>query len=320
MSSRDFLTTSIICEHKQQELLTYSPSLCSPSPFVKNLSQNDMSRLITTKIESLFADRRIAENIQIFGLNQADCPWLIDGIHQLQRSIYTLDCYGESTWELQSHVLEKIWDSIYVQLRLFGHESQEAKRLTSDIRSYQQIEIQLRDGKLPTEIPIQNFYYLKTCDVRLSRTLIAKIAQNPFASVIFAMWDCYDLASEVCDDLTDIYEDPFDFNCNRFMIQREVLGDSETLAEYGGFLNLIEMQTQEILKKSEKMGLLEGKQVCNWAFQRVTEARTLLNCLHMAVVQNSVSHHHLAFGSFSDTLGTFGKMRLPKFCFGTQFV
>lgn len=290
MPSRNFSIPNIICELKQRELLTYSPSL-----FAKNLSKNGMSMLITTKIESLLVDRRIAENLQIFGLNQSDCPWLITKLHQLQRSIYTLDCYGESTWEIQSHVLEKIWDSIYGQLRLFGHDYREARRLTSDIRAYQQIEIQLRDEKLPTEIPIQDFYYLKTCDVRLSRTVIAKITQNPFASVMSEMWDFYDLASEVCDDLTDIYEDSFDFNCNRFMIQREVLGDSETLAEYSGFLDKIEKGTQEIFKKSEKTGLLEEQQVCRWAFQRVAEARSLLNPLRWARVQNSVSPHSAAF-------------------------
>lgn len=299
MPSRNFSIPNIICEHKQRELLTYRPSL-----FAKNLSQNGMSRLITTKIEPLFADRRIAENLQIFGLNQSDCPWLITKLHQLQRSIYTLDCYGEATWEIQSHVLEQIWDSIYGQLRLFGHDYREARRLTSDIRAYQQIEIQLRDEKLPTGIPIQDFYYLKTCDVRLSRTVIAKSTQNPFASVMSEMWDFYDLASEVCDDLIDIYEDSFDFNCNRFMIQREILGNSETLAEYSGFLDLIEMRTLEILKKSEKTGLLEGKQVCSWALQKVADGRSLLNCLQMAWVQNPVLPPCLAFGSVSGTLGT----------------
>lgn len=249
-----------------------------PSLHRKALLSRDKLEHIRSKIDNLFANRLIVESLYLAHLKQRDRRWLMHGLRGLQESIYNLDFYGESTWEVQTEILSNIWENIYKQLKFFGFNYQEIDRLVNEIKAYQKIEMLLRERRPPTELPISDFYYLKTCDVRLSRKLITIVAQNSLSMSLNPIWDCYDLASEVCDDLIDLWEDSFDFNCNRFLFQGKIFGDFETRREYAQFLDVIAIRARRLARSTSELGLLGADLIYRWTLKKLDEARILLTC------------------------------------------
>lgn len=237
------------------------------------------------KVDSLFAVRHINDNIQFVCSKETDRRWIINNLRSLQYSIYELDRCGELNWIPSNNILDRLWTSIYKQLSLFGLGKQEIKLLLHDMQAYQRVEALLREGRSPTEVPIQEFYYLKTCDVRLARKLITLVTQHKNSTATALAWTYYDLASEICDDLTDTWEDSSNFNCNRFSIRRRISGETETREEYGSFLQLIKAQAYELAKGAEESGLPAIIQVCQWAVHTINKGEVLLeHCLKTPLV------------------------------------
>ena len=131
------------------------------------LSINELG--IGPKVQPLFLDRCLSEYIHQAGIRQSHSAWITKKLGLLQHSIYELDKYGESNWELSPQELDEIWARILGQLRRWGISHKQSYSITKDIKLYQHIEMDLRRGICPIRIPIHRFYHLKTCDVRLAR-------------------------------------------------------------------------------------------------------------------------------------------------------
>ncbi|MDQ3903404.1 MAG: hypothetical protein M3247_07170 [Thermoproteota archaeon] len=241
---------------------------------------NVESEIISTKVAALFAVRRIDANIHFVCHKEIERQWLINKLRSLQYSIYKLDRCGETNWIPSNNILDELWANIYEQLRFFGIGKREINLLLRDMKAYQRVEALLREGRSPTEVAIQDFYYLKTCDVRLARRLISLVTHHKYSKFITLAWNYYDLASEICDDLTDVWEDSFNYNCNRFTIKRRLFGENETRAEYSSFLHLIEAGARDLTKGAKESGILEINQICQWALRTIDTAKVILErCL-----------------------------------------
>lgn len=243
-----------------------------PSQFVCSDETNE-------KITSLHYDRRISEHLDFAGLHSKERKEIHGRLRVLQGSIYALDRYGESTWGVDSERLAELWGEIRQGLDAFGITGRDAEHLLSEMKAYQVVELGLREGKLPTELPIQRHYFLKTCDVRLSRLLIATAARRAVTETLKPAWNLYDLASEVCDDLADIGEDLFDFNCNRVLIETDVFGCLQTVRDYSVFLDSIRTANGNLARRANEFRLVEAARICSWTFNRINEAQERLRQL-----------------------------------------
>ena len=238
-----------------------------------------LSPSIGQKICDLFSCRRIGESLSFHGIVGIERQWLLTNLVHLQSSIYSLDCYGESIWDARVDVVEDLWGSIHKRLRAFGFTYHEIEFLIADMRAYQDIEAQLRDGISPSKMNIKTFYDLKTCDVRLSRRIIEMVERGSCSSRANTLWECYDLSCEIVDDLSDFWEDLSNFNCNRFLISLRDRGYAETRAEYLHFLERIITRTREISTVGEESGLSEVNQIGCWILESVRNARVVLDQL-----------------------------------------
>lgn len=230
-----------------------------------------------TKVAALFAGRRIVANMQMGRLDSETQQTLLERLRSLQAAIYRLDRYGESNWKVEEAILRELWQPICDNLRSFYPTDVNVENAVREIRAYQQIEVGLRHGHDPTAIPIHQFYSLKTCDVRLSRRLIVMISGNEVLETLTPFWNFYDLASEVCDDLTDIREDSRDFNCNRFLICRVLLGDEKTGKQYSQFLDLLLERTVLLWKSSCGSVQPKARPLFEWTLDAIRRARLLLH-------------------------------------------
>ena len=230
-----------------------------------------------TKVAALFADRRIVSNMKMGELDSETQQALSEKLQSLQASIYRLDRYGETNWEVQEAVLRQFWRPIRENLRTFYSTDAEVQEAVREIRAYQRIEVGLRQRHDPTAIPIHQFYSLKTCDVRLSRRLIATASDCKVLQSLTPFWNCYDLASEICDDLTDVHEDARDFNCNRFLISRAVLGDEKTAKQYSAFLHDLLQRAVSLRKSFCDSGQAESRLLFAWTVDAIRNARRLLH-------------------------------------------
>lgn len=206
---------------------------------------------LSYKTSELLKGRRIEDNLRLAGTSPKAQKQLTVKLSLLQRTIYALDCYGETSWDIEHQVLEVLWQNIYGQLMSWELTLKDAGHLLEDMQAYQQVELQLRKGVLPTSLPLEEFYYLKTCDVRLSRKLIATSSKGLCTDQQLLLWNCFDIISEVYDDLSDIEEDLFDFNCNRFLFQKSLYGGLCAQHDYEKYLDKIKDQMMVQLKACE---------------------------------------------------------------------
>ena len=198
----------------------------------------ELASLQSNKTDNLFAIRRIVENCRLAGLNEKELRWFIRGLRAFQHSIYQLDLYGESSWEIEDIKLNAIWEEIYNNLSFFGIDRWGSYELVRDIKKYQEIELSLRKGNTPLGLDILDFYYLKTCDVRLARTLVYMFGKHTSANTrIIDLWNCYDIISEVYDDMLDVGEDSKTYNCNRLLIERNEYGFYRVYESYGQIIS-----------------------------------------------------------------------------------
>jgi hypothetical protein len=227
------------------------------------------------KIKALFEYRHIAENISFAGFNGTQRQDILNALFLMQMTIYSLDEYGEQTWRIKDADLTILWRKIYKSLDYWGITPAESYLLVSDMNLYQRVEINLRRGILPTILPIDRFYYLKTCDVRLSRKLIAKRAPDRRKEeLLFPLWCSYDLVGEVYDDLTDVSEDTITFNCNRFLFQYETQGRLKTQEEYQLFISKLNQQMKNLVIK--RNNIEEAQLIHEWFLIAVQKVHDLL--------------------------------------------
>jgi len=168
------------------------------------------------KIQELFEYRKIPYLLSF--VKKKERKWLVKSLIQLQKDIYELDSYLESKWNLKTKKLDKYWSKINRTLSKLGYSPEESHKLTSHVRKYQLHETQLRERKMPSRLSKEYYYYYKSCDVRLTRTIIFDYTENDKYSCDITDWRFFDLITEINDDIEDIFEDQDTINGNLFNI------------------------------------------------------------------------------------------------------
>ncbi len=209
---------------------------------------------LNQKINDLFSTRLLLRFCMELQTDVQERQNLFSHLTKLQRSIYDLDTYGEQTWNLDKTHLSILWNDINASLSAFGFDKNIMRQLLSDIHSFQEIEEQLRLGNLPTKNPIEMFYHFKTCDVRMSRQILVAHSKKINSPPILYLWNLFDLASEVLDDLLDIDEDITTFNGNRYLLSSISQSTDSTNKEYLSFLK--ELGKQATLAGNARMATI----------------------------------------------------------------
>lgn len=220
------------------------------------------------KIQELFEYRKIP-----FLLSQVDKKQrkaLSDGLIQLQKDIYKLDRYLETNWELKTKKLDKYWIKIYKTLARLGFDALESEKLTSHIRKYQLHETQLRENKMPTRLSKEYYYYYKSCDVRLMRSIIAEYTAISKKSFEVSDWRYFDLITEINDDVEDIFEDQETINGNLFniLIHEEGLEQAKS-AFYGILTEFYDSSNEKFRMTTNKYKLMIMKWTAEYYFDTV---------------------------------------------------
>jgi len=220
------------------------------------------------KIKQLFKYRKLPEMMKFLKRNKRKKVY--ENLINLQDSIYQLDRYLESKWKLREKKLEKYWAKIYKSLSKFKVDEAEYDKLTSHIKKYQLHESQLRDGLLPTRLSVEYYYYYKSCDVRLMRTLIEK--KSPHNKLPQTSdWRLFDLATEINDDITDFKEDHTTINGNYFLIMLYTQSIKETEKVFSEFLAEIVRRSNQKVKTRK-----DYKIIHEWTLKVTLETQSLL--------------------------------------------
>lgn len=227
---------------------------------------------IREKIEILFSFRKLSTLLSISGLD-ADKAF-VTGLHNLQYSIYLLDAYLESTWDIQPEPLTERWEQIYDAMAQLGYAQPEAHRMLKEIRQYERIELNCRKGKWPSREPFRKFYRIKSCDVRLIRQLIYLAAPILSADWKFTAWKYYDMITEIHDDIADVTEDLHTFNGNRFLIGILRKGLKKTTDRYTARLKQMNSGAKRYFQKHDEYG--KNGQLGEWTALSYNETSTLL--------------------------------------------
>lgn len=154
----------------------------------------------------------------------------------LQAAIFELDYYGEENWVIEKTILDSHWRRIRSAAEMLPHNDAVIKGLEV-IQSYQRIEIATRRGFPVADVPIDEFYGLKRCDVGLLRNFLDNLASREGLSLADpTALDVLDVIREVQDDLEDVMEDAFTYNGNRLISACVVYGLAPALDEYQDFI------------------------------------------------------------------------------------
>jgi hypothetical protein len=223
------------------------------------------------KIQELFAFRRIPELLRIAGIEQ-DSPF-VTRLYRLQKVIYDLDLYLEANWTIQKKDLKMYWNEIREAMYAFGVEKSQQRKYLSEIREYQQHELNLRDGKIPGAKKLKALYANKSCDVKLIRKLIYRHAPGLEKEIAEKDWWYFDLVTEVNDDVHDIYEDCETINGNRFLLSLLSRGKSKTWGLYKDFLTIVGEQSRKHIKKKKRQTEMS---VYRWTRECQKETEELL--------------------------------------------
>ena len=224
------------------------------------------------KIADLFEYRLLPDLINTISDDQKE--GLLDKLYALQTAIYKLDEYLETNWDLSEKKLDKAWQKIYKQLKKLGFEEESAESLCKHIERYQKHEIQLRDGKLPTSINQEYYYYYKSCDVRLMRQIIYELNPELVKKISLADWRIYDLVTEINDDIEDVFEDQKTINGNAFLI-RIIEEDLEMAHDYfDKWLDELYLRSVQRFGNSKIFSKIE---LHYFTLLRINETKTLLS-------------------------------------------
>lgn len=192
---------------------------------------------LLAKISELMDYRMLPDLITLGGGTESEQEQLMQGLTDLQVAIYDLDAYLESTWELEQSQLDRWWEPIFAAMQSLGYSREKASDLVSYIEKYQVHESQLREGKMPTRLSMEYFYFYKSCDVKLLRRIIYDRYPKLNAYCKLSDWRAFDLITEVDDDVEDVFEDGESINGNRFLISLYQNGVSTTILEFKQLLD-----------------------------------------------------------------------------------
>lgn len=227
---------------------------------------------IRHKIDELFSYRKLSDLLVRSGLDKNLA--FVAHLKEIQYQIYLLDAYLEGEWVLDQEKLDACWESIKGALSGLGYSPDQVVKLLHEIRDYERIERNCRKGKWPTKVSFKKFYTTKSCDVRLIRHLIYDA--KPESKKIWKenAWVCYDLITEINDDIADVREDLNTYNGNRFLISCLRKGENKTTIKYKAYLEKVSSKAKKYFSAHAKHG--ENGQLASWTIARLRETLELL--------------------------------------------
>jgi hypothetical protein len=228
-----------------------------------------MDKDLRNKIIELFEYRELPKLIAYGGQ-----PWdskFYEDLIQLQYDIYKLDHELETNWNVDMSIIEARWQEIHKDLSVLGVSSDYYDKYSNHIYKYQKHELGIRDGKLPTRLSMEYFYFYKSCDVKLLRRLIYD-RNAALAKVIKpSEWRTFDLVTEVNDDVVDLQEDTTTINGNRFLISLLQFGKKKTVQIFNDFLDEMDVRNRALDVKS-----IEGVEFIEWTDSQIRETKELV--------------------------------------------
>ncbi|MDF1699124.1 MAG: hypothetical protein P1U56_24940 [Saprospiraceae bacterium] len=227
-----------------------------------------MEASLREKIIELFEYRQLPELIR-YNNSEWDNVFY-EKLIDLQYHIYMLDHELETNWEVDLDIIAERWVKIYDALLALNIPKNQHDSYCRHIYKYQKHELDIREGKLPTRLSMEYFYFYKSCDVKLLRKIIYKL--NPALSKVFkeSQWRLFDLVTEINDDIEDIQEDAQTINGNRFLISIKLMGKQQTETIFKDFLN-------DISSRNAKTSLsFNALNIKDWTETQVVETIQLL--------------------------------------------
>lgn len=230
-------------------------------------------KILNAKIKTLFTYRDFDHLYELGELSIARKERLEANLIRLQQDIYFLDEYLESNWKLEQNELKLYWNHIHQSLSNLGVSSSDYDLYSAHIYKYQRHETQLRTNKDLLRLSMEYFYFYKSCDVKLLRRIIYNYAPKISRYYSLADWRCFDLITEVNDDVEDLIEDMDTINGNRLQLAINKNGISEARNEFVVFMDQIENQSEAraSIKKSKYYDSIHAKVI-----QQVEETKKLL--------------------------------------------
>ena len=185
------------------------------------------------KIQELFEYRRIPQFIKQGGIED---PKFEYHLYRLQASIYELDNYLETVWELDDDQIQSYWTDMKKELIYLVPDASQHDQYLYQIGIYLKREVGLRQKSFPLSVSLEYFYYYKSCDVRLMRRLIYDHSTTNRSKLHPRHWLLYDYVTEVNDDVDDLLEDLEAYNCNRLLLDLYVNGRAYAKTTFESFL------------------------------------------------------------------------------------
>lgn len=213
---------------------------------------------IEIKISELFEYRMLPWMIEQCDISHGETQFLQE-LTDLQYDIFLYDKELEAHWELDLDKLGELWTDIVERLisKGFCENSRSAESYLKEIKVYASNEMAMRDSQALADLPIDTFYYFKSCDVRLMRRLILETCQlnDDAKELCLENWKNFDLITEVNDDVCDLQEDLATWNGNRWKSCLQEIGIKAAGKQYLEFLDDI----QHALENEPHSGDLVGQ-------------------------------------------------------------
>lgn len=235
-----------------------------------------MDQDLRNKIIELFEYRELPKLIAYKSETWDD--QFYEDLIQLQYDIYMLDHELETNWEVDMSVISDRWVSIHKDLGVLGVPENQYDKYSSHIYKYQKHEIGIREGKLPTRLSMEYFYFYKSCDVKLLRKLIYDRNPELRKVVTPSEWRIFDLVTEINDDVVDLQEDIVTINGNRFLISLLQFGKQKTIDIFTNYLDALDRRNNQLVVDS-----IEGVEFVKWTDTQIKETKDLVisqaNCM-----------------------------------------
>lgn len=200
------------------------------------------------KILTLFEYREFPYLLKFVPEKRRDI--LLEQLIELQEAIYHLDTVLESKWEIKDEEFDPHWATITEKIIATGISAENAPSYLSLVRTYLKHEMLLRDGIAPTSLDIEEYYYYKSCDVKLIRKLIWENSEVLTQSTHLDDWKYFDYITEIDDDTSDIVEDHDSINGNGVVFYLNEYGHNEAVKILEGFIKSAKIRSEGILSNN----------------------------------------------------------------------
>jgi hypothetical protein len=179
------------------------------------------------------------ERVLVFFEKEHLSQELAEVLFKIQLVIFLIDSHYESNWEYDEMQLLPLWDEIKSLMLKLGINEGDIENFLKDIHEYEKSEQNIRQGQTPDSFEVRDYYFLKSCDVRLQRHLAKFVQAGEICKSTLEQID-YDILGEILDDIDDLQEDEAEgvYNGNRLLFSLKK-NKTLTLEEYKNFVNAL---------------------------------------------------------------------------------